>query len=180
MKTRSLFKKVVMVAALGTLTGLSYAATNPPAPTITSSTGDLVINATVAAWFQISGLTDITFGAYAGTGVWTAPTESFCVYTNGAAGVYSVTATGSAACGTGFQICRAATDALTYSVSYTDSGGPATPLTHNTNLVGQQGHATLANCGGNNTDVVITIAELDAQAAPAGLYTGTLTFLVAP
>lgn len=177
---KNLFKKTLLVTSITALSCVASAANNPVLPTPGSSGGagvaDLLISATVSALFRVSALTDITFAPYTGSGNWTATdTDDFCVYTNNAAGAYTVTLTGTSGAGAGFNLHNG-TDTIPYTVNYNGSAYP---------VGSQTGHQTLPDCGGvasNNSTVEIVIAAADAQSAPASVtaYTGTLTFLIAP
>ena len=184
---KTIIKKALLSSSIGLVSLGTLAATNPVAPTATSSTGDLIVNATVNALFRVSELTDITFPAYAGSGVWTAPTENFCVYTNGAGGAYRITLTGSTvSLANTFAVEQSPGVTINYNVAFTDGVATVDPVTsgtfENNGGTGFQGDPASPVCGGagnTNASVTLSIAEVDAQAAAAGIYSGTLTFLVA-
>lgn len=144
-----------------------------------TSTGDLDVSVEIADRVQISGLNDIDFGAYAGSGDLNGG-DAFCVYRNGT-GAYSVTITSAEAAGGSFRLSNG-TDFIPYSVSFNDdadiAGGSAVSAGDTLNGAG---HASSVSCGGSsNASIGVSIAASALQAAPSGVYTDTITLLVEP
>lgn len=144
-----------------------------------TSTGDLDITVTINDGVRISNLTDVVT-TFDGTND-IADTQSVCVYRNGT-GLYAITATGDGGVGGNeFIIDTVAADELDYTVQWNDGTG-AVGMTSGTQLTGQQ-NADVAdpNCaGGDTANLTIGVLASDMVAAPSGVYTGTLTLVVAP
>ena len=180
-----LLKKAVIVVAgaLGLILSVQvtpvFAATDGTLGT--TSTGTSVITVTIPELILITGLADISFGTYGGTGDLNG-NDDICIYTNKAAGTYGVTATGDGAA-SAFTITDGS-NTIAYNVYFNDVSGTTgeTQLITNTANTSQTGANTSSqNCGGGaNANFHVEMLEANLQAAPAGAYSGTLTLVVAP
>jgi len=146
-----------------------------------TSTGSVVITATVPNLVRISGLNDIALGTWSGTGDMTG-SDSLCVWST--TRKYAVTATGSGA-SSAFTLTSGGTtpSTIAYTVQWADSSGASTgtAMTAGTPVTTRNTTATSTTCaGGTNATVLVRVAETDLAAAPAAAYTGTLTLVVAP
>ena len=146
----------------------------------TSSTGDFDITVTVAELIQISGMTDVTFGTYSGSGDLDNDYQ-VCVYRNNASAQYTITATATEGA---FQVENGG-DNIPYTVFFNDVTGTAgeVALTYNTATATQTGantQATDCSTGGNSANVHIRMLEADLQAAPANSYSGTVILQADP
>ena len=143
-----------------------------------TSTGDLLITATIPGLIQISNLDDISLGTYTGSGGLSG-SDTVCVYRNGAS-TYDVTATTSGA-GTGSFVLTDGSNNIAYTVTYDDGNG-ATTMTYGTALTNRQNASTTStSCGGStNATVAVSVADADLQGKPAGTYSSTLVLVVAP
>lgn len=144
-----------------------------------TSTGSLDVSVAITDRVQITGLNDIDFGAYTGTGALDG-NDAFCVYRNGT-GAYNVTVSSAEADGGTFRL-RNGTDFIAYSVTFNDdadiTGGSA--VTSGQTLAGS-GSANSLTCGGaSNASLGVSIAANDLQAAASGNYIDTITLMVAP
>lgn len=126
---------------------------------------------------RISGLSDFTFGQYAGTG---SPSFSIdvCVYSN-PSGVYGVTVTGD---GPGFAITHTTNnDTISYGAYWSD-GGAYVSLTSGS-VLHNQGNANTSvdDCGGStNASLELRFSESALLSGSAGSYSGSMTILVEP
>lgn len=156
------------------------AATNPPLPTVSQSTGDIVITVDKGHAMQISELDDIYAGVHQSSATIVPVFEQLCVYGTNPAG-YTVQAD-SANVGGGFDGFRMQNGGfyVSYFVGWSDTSGSA-------NLVsGVQsgifsGNSPFVNCGAVgtvNTTISATVEATTFDAAPTALYTDTLTLLV--
>lgn len=142
-------------------------------------TGFFTINLTIVTLMQISGLNDLVMPPFTGANNLVA-NDSFCVYRN-STGTYSATLSGS---GTGgaFTITNG-TNPIPYTVTWNDLTATST-ATANVALTGRQNVFYLntdCNAGANNNGTAeVTILATDLSIVPMGIYTGTLTILVAP
>lgn len=169
--------KGIALASLLAAAGSAYSANDGSLGA--TSTGDLDVIVSVADRVQISGLNDIDFGAYAGTGGLDG-NDAFCVYRNGT-GAYSVSIDSPQADGGNFRLSDGS-NFIAYSVTFNDdadiAGGSA--VSSGDPLTGT-GSATSLTCGGaSNASLGVSIAENDLQAAASGNYTDTLTLVVSP
>jgi hypothetical protein len=159
----------------------------------TTSTGTVDLQVATGSLVLVTGFADIDLGVWPGAGDLNA-NQAVCVYANNGGGDYQVTATSarSFAAGRGFFSMENGTgDVLTYAVGWADAPAAGAPagvaatdaLTQN-NLSGNLDFAdqTSQTCatGGNTGRYFIGVLGVDLGAAPAGVYTDTLTFLLNP
>jgi hypothetical protein len=178
----------MLAAAIG-LFGLvttAHAATQGTAGT--TSTGSVVINASIAARVRISNLTDLTFAdsdfaPVIGTGNSVQKTENVCAWSNNADRSYFITASGSGSANA-FTLASASNPVIPYGVSWAQSTGQTTgaALTAATKSSKLISSATTSTCGGGGSaTLIVAIAGADAETMLAGAaYTGTLTLLMTP
>jgi hypothetical protein len=154
----------------------------------TTSTGTVVINASIAARVRISNLSDLTFAdsdfaPIIGTGNSAQKTENVCTWSNNSDRSYFISASGSGAANA-FTLASAANPVIPYSVSWAQTTGQTTgtALTAATKSSKFISSATTSNCsGGASATLLVSIAGADAEAMLAGAaYTGTLTLLMTP
>lgn len=167
----------------GLLSGTADAATQGSLGA--TSTGTVVINASVPQQVRISNLADVNF-TNANPAVNASSAQNVCVWSNNANRRYRVTATGSGTA-SAFTIASGALPAIPYSVSWNNTSGATTgtALTSGTPLAAQTSVATKSNCsdqtGNASATLFVQIAAADLQDMQAtASYTGTLTLLVAP
>lgn len=159
-------KALVAAVALGTMAGSAMAATDGVYGA--TSTGSAIITATVGNFVRISAVQDVTLTALGG---WTA-TGNACVFNNQGAS-YNVTLTGNGV-GGAFDLAGPG-GAQAYTVTWNGTG--ATSGT----AFAAAGASQVADCGApGNTNASYTISSATVGAALAGVYTDTLTILIAP
>jgi spore coat protein U-like protein len=171
----SLLRTLALGAALTVLP--SFAAHAATQGTLGStSTGSVVINATIPNLVKLSKLNNIPLGTFTGTAL--AGSTTACVFSN--TGNYGVTAT-STNPGTGntFRMTDG-TNFIPYTISWNDGGG-ADVLASSVALTTQSGTSTDVDCsGGTNTTVSVALSAAQIGAAPAGNFTDTVTIVVVP
>ncbi len=154
----------------------------------TTSTGTVVINASIQARVRISNLTDLTFAdsdfaPVIGTGNSVQKTENVCAWSNNADRSYFITASGSGAANA-FTLASSTNPVIPYGVSWAQSTGQTTgaALTAATKSSKLVSTATTSSCsGGGSATLIVAITGADAEAMLAGAaYTGTLTLLMTP
>lgn len=149
-----------------------------------TSVGTVDITLTLADVVRISGLDDIIFPSYGGTGN-LLDFDDLCIYSNTAGGAYNVTAVGSG--GGGAFTVSDGVNTVPYNAGWNDVAGTYTGialLTSGVVLTGQTGaDTTSTDCsGGSNLTARLGIQflEADLQAAVVSAYSGTLTLTIAP
>lgn len=171
----------VLLAGAG-LAGTAQAATQGNLGA--TSTGTVVINASVPAQVRISGLEDVNFTAVDPTND-VAAAQNVCVWSNNANKRYRITASGSGA-SSAFTLGSGALPAIPYSVQWDDVSGATSgdALATGTALGSQTSVATNPSCTGlsnESASLIVRMAAADLQAMQAQTsYTGTLTLTVAP
>lgn len=139
----------------------------------------LTLNLTIDSLIQVSGLNDLLFPFYTGTGN-LLQTDTFCIYRN-SAGTYQVTFSGS---GTGgaFSLSNGVQE-LPYQLTFNDGTG-AIAVTAGTALTGRQNVFTAnQSCdlgAADNATLEVTLLQADLNNAGNGNYSGILTLMVAP
>jgi len=170
---------ITLAAILSSVTPLAYGASDGSLGA--TSTGTSVISVTVPNLIKISGMADIAFGTYSGTGDLNG-NEDVCVYTNKASGTYRVTGSGTG--GGGAFTLQSGGNNLAYNVYFNDVAGTTgeAALTAGSALNSQSGASTSSQtCGGsNNANFHVEILSTNLLAVPSGAYSGTLTLVVEP
>jgi hypothetical protein len=149
-----------------------------------TSTGSVVINASVPGRVRISGLTDVTF-SNVDPSVAAADAQSVCVWSNTSTRGYSITATGSGAANA-FTLSSGALPVVPYTVEWAPTSGQTSgaSLAAGTALTGQTSTATNSDCSAGpsaSASLVVSVGSPTLQSMTAGVtYNGTLTLVVAP
>lgn len=149
-----------------------------------TSTGSVVINASVAGRVQISKLRDVTFTAV-DAGLDQQDAQNVCVWSNTSGRKYNITARGSGT-GNAFTLASGALPVVPYSVEWAQTTGQTsgTALSTGTALTGQASVATAPTCASGpatSASLIVKMAAADLQNMQAGaVYGGTLTLVVAP
>lgn len=150
----------------------------------TTSTGSVVINASVPGRVRISGLSDVTFTNVDPT-VAASDAQSVCVWSNTATRGYSITATGSGAA-SAFTLSSGALPTVPYTVEWAPTSGQTsgTGLSAGAALTGQTSTAINPDCSAGpsaSASLVVSIGSPTLQGMTGGVtYNGTLTLVVAP
>lgn len=149
-----------------------------------TSTGSVIINASVPGRVRISGLTDVTF-ANADPSSAARDAQSVCVWSNTSTRGYSITASGSGATNA-FTLASGTLPVVPYTVEWAPTSGQTsgTALTAGTPLTGQTSAAINSDCSAGpsaSASLVVSIGSPTLQTMTAGAtYNGTLTLVVAP
>lgn len=149
-----------------------------------TSTGSLIINASVPGRVRISGITDVTF-SNVDPSVAASNAQSVCVWSNTATRGYRITATGSGAAGA-FTLSSGALPVVPYTVQWASTSGQTsgTSLTTGAALAGQTSSATNSDCSTGplkSASLVVSMGSPTLQSMTSGVtYNGTLTLVVAP
>lgn len=176
---RNKFLAVAMAAVGLAVSGVSMAATNGTVGA--TSTGTVVINATIPKLIRITGLADITMVLPAPVdddlGYTAAATGSSpaCVRQNGGTATYGIVATSA---NTAFELTNGTLAPVPYSLTW---GGTA--LAYNAALTAQAPDSTtLGSCAdvAGKLEVSIAAADLNDAEGSAVDYTDTVTLVVTP
>ena len=132
---------------------------------------------------RITALTDLAFSTIANVSVDSSRSESVCVYSTSPTSGYHVTATGTGI-GGAFTLASGA-NRLAYDVQWNRQPGQSsgTQLTAGVPLTGLVSSATQQQCTSGPTtsaSLIVVLRSAALSAARAGIYTGTLTLLIAP
>ena len=132
---------------------------------------------------RITKLTDVAFGTIANFVTDLSNAQSICVYSTGTSSRYHVTATGSGA-GGAFTLASGS-NLLAYEVQWNASPNQTTGNALNAGiaLTGLTSTATASACGSGpstSASLIMIIRTGALSAATAGVYSGTLTLLIAP
>ena len=149
-----------------------------------TSTGTSAITLSIAQRYQISGISDLAFGTYSGSGDLTA-NDDVCIYTNDATAGYKVrmfdSSTLSAA---GFSVQNTGGNAqIPYTVKWNTAAGTTgnVALAYNTAVAKTGANTTSTNCaGGNNANFQVNLLAADMQMVPSGSYSTTLSITIEP
>lgn len=166
---------VALSLAVAAFAGTGHAATQGSLGA--TSTGSVVINATVPNLARISRLDDINLGTWSGADL--NGSDQFCVFSSTRS--YTITATSSNGTAALFRLKDGGTNYIPYTVTWTDSAPTSLPLLNAIASTPFATNATSTNCGGaDNTTVTVNVPSAAIGAAPAGAYSDTLTLLVTP
>ncbi|NDC38469.1 MAG: hypothetical protein EBZ48_10505 [Proteobacteria bacterium] len=147
------------------------------------STGTQGVSLSIATLVRITGLENINFGKYAGTGNLSAAVD-LCIWTNNADGKYKVRAEGSGASGA-FTLTDGVTGTLPYEVRWNNTTGTSgnfaisTPQQYTSLLTGANTESSTCG-GGRNANFQVTIQQAQLLARRPAIYTGVLTFVISP
>jgi hypothetical protein len=136
------------------------------------------------AWGQrvrATGFTDVNFGMLSGLQSDQRQSQSICVYSNGNAGAYSVTAWGSGLAGS-FELSNGL-NTLPYDVQWSPTSGQTTgaDLSPNVSLNGQVSgaqHQTCNNGPATSATLIVVLRGVDLAQAREGTYSGSLSLLI--
>jgi len=146
------------------------------------STSDFNARINVGTAAQVSGLDNIAFGLWSGTGDLT-NSDTFCVYSNTAGATYNITITSpNQDASSNFFLANAgATATIPYQLQFKDDllvGGETTVTGATLSGVGNN---QVPDCGGiNNARLTVTLLATDLSVATNDTYTDTITILVVP
>lgn len=146
-----------------------------------TSTGSVLITATVPNRALITSLADVTF-TNADPSVAATSSQGPCVWSNTSTRNYTITASGSGTAGA-FTIASGSS-VIPYSIGWANSANATslTALTAGAASSAIASNATNISCGGTgNSTLKVTIGATDLQNMVAtNSYTGTLTLVVTP
>ena len=131
---------------------------------------------------RITNLSDVDFGTITNLQADSRRAQNICLYSNGAAGGYSVLASGSGA-GSAFSLASGPSQ-LAYDVEWSGQSGQSsgTALSPNVALTGQTSSATHQFCNSGpsaSASLVVVLRGAELSRARQGNYSGTLTLLIA-
>lgn len=175
---------VLSWAAAGALLAAPAGATSVQGTLGATSTGSILITATVPNRAQITNLSDITF-TNADPGSAASMAENNCVWSNTATKGYTITATGSGTSGA-FTLASAALTPVAYTVQWNQATGQSsgTALTASTASTTFNSTATTPTCAtapATSSSLIVSISSTQLlNMASLTTYTGTLTLLVSP
>lgn len=171
--------KSIALASLVAASGSALAATQGTLGATSTGTADITMS--VEDRVQVTGLDDMLLGTYGGSGDLFSE-MSFCVYRNGT-GLYDLTVSSNNQSGSNEFRASDGLNFVVYTVLFDEDNTAADgdPIASGVQELDLVGHATSTSCAGSeNASVRVTFGEAALQAAPAGSYTDTLTFLVEP
>jgi hypothetical protein len=180
--TRLINSKQLALAAAMALTAAPAAAATQGSMGNTSS-GSVLIAASVPGRVQLTGLSDVSF-TNQDPSTAASNAQNVCVWSNTSTRGYNVTATGSGA-GNAFTLANGA-QTVGYNVEWSGSSGQSSgsALASGTALNGLTSTATAAGCTSGpatSASLIVKIPTANLQTMQAALsYTGTLTLVVAP
>jgi len=178
-------RRFVAAVAAGALLMSAGAASAATQGTLgATSTGSIVITASVPNRVQITALSDVTFTSHDPVSAAT-NAQNNCVWSNTATKGYTITASGSGTANA-FTLASASLTPVPYSVQWAGTSGQTsgTALATGVALTGLTSTATRPTCNAGpatTSSLIVTIAATDLQNMVAETtYTGTLTLVVAP
>lgn len=189
MKGNKTWQRNLLNAAVATsmMVGASLAGAATQGTVGATSTGSVDLNILVPGLVLVNNLDDM-FLTYTPGGGDVQATETFCVWSTPGL-TYDITFDASnPAVGTDFTAVSGSTDSVVYGVEFDDwtVGTSWVPVTDNVTLDnGTLGYFAANNttpgCTTDNAALRVTAEELgNLDAAPAGVYTDTITLIVAP
>jgi len=176
------FAIAIGTAALFSVTTGTFAATNGTLGA--TSTGTSTVSLSIGQRYQITGVADLAFGSYSGTGDMLA-NDDVCIYTNGVTSAYKVRVLdNSSMSATGFSVQNTgATAQIPYTVKWNNVAGVTgnAAVAYNVPTAKTGANTTSVTCNGtNNANVQVVMMQADLQAAPAGSYSTTLSITIEP
>ena len=166
------------------LPGKMSALNNPGSSSDPSSVADLDVTLSVPTMFRISGINDLSFGSYSGSGNLSL-NDDVCVWTNDESGEYRITAQGD---GTAFAFVVKKvgdnTKQIPYTMYWNDTSGTSNnvQLTANVtsgNQTGANTQSTGCSSGAAATgNFQVVFQASDLQGAVSGSYAGVLTLTI--
>lgn len=131
---------------------------------------------------RITGLSDVDFGLIMNLQAENRRSQSLCLFSNSDGSAYSIVASGSGPGGS-FALANGSS-ALAYDVEWSQQSGQnsGTQLSANGTLNGQTSAATQQFCNGGpatSASLIIVLRAADLSQAREGIYSGSLTVLIA-
>ena len=166
-------------AAVAITAGVSYAAVDGPVGE--TSTGTLNINLNVLEEVQVSRLNDISLSNYVAGGADNVGTDLFCMYYNNSTNV-NLTLTSANTDGTDFRLENAG-EFINYTVRIDPDAGGASPFqahAHGATVQYTGAATTTSGCSGDTATVEVTVTNVGVLPVSNGIYSDTMTLLVAP
>jgi hypothetical protein len=178
-------KQLVKLTAIVGVSALAVPASATPVQGTlgATSTGSILITASVPNQARITGLTDVTF-ANQDPNTAASGAQNVCVWSNTATRAYTIKATGSGA-SNAFTLTNG-TDTAAYTVEWAASSGQTsgTALTSGTASSSLTSAATQQICSSGPSASASLIVKMSTAVlggmTAGGDYTGTLTLLVTP
>lgn len=148
-----------------------------------TSVGSIDITITIPERVQISGLQDINFGQYPGSGNLDTNYD-LCVYSNTPVARYDITATGSGAADA-FELSDGSGNEIPFSLFWNDETGTVGGITAiagvtHINQTGANDENYTCATGGDSANIRVYVGAGDINGEPNGTYTGTITLLIEP
>lgn len=142
--------------------------------------GIVLCSSPALALVSIDGVTDISFGTWSG-GTPSAQLMYVCIYNDADPGTtYVIRARGSGS-SYSFALRKGATSSyVDFDVAWRDQSGSWETLTANSYSSTFSGTNKTLGCGTSNATVRFTLDQSDLASAPAGSYSGSVTFELAP
>ena len=148
-----------------------------------TSTGSFDVSVEIPPRVRISGVADIAFGTWSGTGN-LSQSDDVCIYSSEASGLYAVTVTGSGPSGS-FELSDGGSGTIPFSVAWNDQTGTTgnsavsatTPLTSQSGACDKSTSCS-SGCGSNNANFEVTIDQSDLASATTGSYSATISILI--
>jgi len=140
--------------------------------------GTIFISLQSTGLVRISKLTDINLGSWSGGAL--NGGDPLCVFSS--TWGYTLSASSTHGTGTAFRMTDGAGNFITYNVTWRDSFNRLFNLQHgaNTPFLWAIAFSTTCNFLGNNARVDVQVPSANISGKPAGTYSDTLTFVVAP
>jgi hypothetical protein len=133
-----------------------------------------------ASQVKVSGLHDVSFGSYSGTGDLQA-NERFCVYSTSSGYRLSVSADSQDSSGNFFLPGATTGDNIPLSVTFIDSVGGLGTIAVSNSAVSGSGNSDSETCGGaENATLTFTMDEQSLRSASSGDYVETFIIMVEP
>lgn len=146
------------------------------------STGTQGVSMSIANLVRITGMENINFGVYSGTGN-LASAVNVCIWTNQSSGNYRVTASGSGQDGV-FTLSNGSGGVLPYAVRWNTTIGTSGNFALDPGVITASlsgANTSSSNCGGGrNANFQVTIQQEQLLARRPGIYAGVLTLVIAP
>ena len=158
------------------------------APVMVVAQGDpniatVSVDLQVAQLYRITGLQDVTFSTFSGSGDLTA-NRSVCVWTNASSGQYRVTAHGDGA-ESAFTVVKQgdATKTIPYTVSWITVDGTVVLTKQQSSATRSGANTVSSTCSSGSSapaSFEITVDDEAILERPAGTYVGILTLSISP
>lgn len=168
----SMLKKSFLVAAV-LVSGTAIAAQDGTIGATSQGTSDVTLVKENVV--QITGVADLDLGIHNSTATALTAFDDVCVFNSTTN--YAVTVSSANAA---YEL-RSGTDAIPYTVNWTDSSNTPVALSNGNPAGGMSGDQTSLNCGGtNNASFAVSVTAADFNSANPGTYTDVLTLMIEP